>query len=94
MPYRRKWGDGDGFIAKFALGARAGADQTPPTIQLLQPTSNSEWATGQARLSLAGTAADNVGVTEVFWRREQPDADLAAGITWARASGAGQLENQ
>ncbi len=38
-----------------------------PTLQITSPTSSPTYPTAQATINISGTAADNVGVTEVTW---------------------------
>jgi phosphatidylinositol-3-phosphatase len=56
-------------------------DTTPPTIAITSPTSGSSYATGSASLSISGTAADNVGVTQVTWSNSRGGSGTASGTT-------------
>jgi hypothetical protein len=42
-------------------------DTTPPTIRIALPTTSATYTTRSSSLRLAGTASDNVGVTQVTW---------------------------
>jgi len=56
-------------------------DTTPPTIAITSPTSGPSYATGSASLSMSGTAADNVGVTQVTWTNSRGGSGTASGTT-------------
>src|SRR6185369_52154 len=42
-------------------------DNTPPSISITSPTSGSTYTTNVTSLTVSGSAADNVGVTQVTW---------------------------
>ncbi|MBI3546946.1 MAG: right-handed parallel beta-helix repeat-containing protein [Gammaproteobacteria bacterium] len=65
----------------------APADTTPPTLTITAPTSNTTYAASSNTLNLAGTAADNVGVTQVSWSNSLGGSGTASGTTsWSVAS--------
>ncbi|RMH35376.1 MAG: fibronectin type III domain-containing protein, partial [Nitrospirae bacterium] len=56
-------------------------DTTPPTLAVTSPTSGTTWSTTSSTISLAGTAADDVGVTVVTWHTDQGVNGNASGTT-------------
>jgi hypothetical protein len=62
-------------------------DRTPPTVTITSPTSNPTYATSSSPLTLGGTAADNLGVTQVTWANNRGGSGTAAGTTSWAASG-------
>ena len=73
------------------------ADTTAPTVTITSPTSAATFATSAASFSLGGSAADNVGVTQVTWSNDRGGNGTASGTTsWtanniALQSGVNQL---
>src|SRR5262249_13892609 len=63
------------------------SDHTPPTVAITIPTSTTIFATNTSSLALGGTAADNVGVTQVTWSNSQGGSGTATGTTSWSASG-------
>ena len=57
------------------------SDTTAPVVAITSPTTASTFATSVATLSLAGTASDNVGVTQVSWTNNRGGSGMAAGTT-------------
>src|SRR6202008_787864 len=55
----REWG--------LVFEAASPADNTPPTIAISTPTASPTFLTNASPLALGGSAADNVGVTQVTW---------------------------
>ena len=51
------------------------------------PTANPTYSTSNPLLTLGGTAADNVGVTQVTWANSRGGSGTAAGTTTWRANG-------
>lgn len=43
------------------------ADTQAPEVSIASPTTEATWETGEASLTISGTATDDVGVTEVTW---------------------------
>jgi Bacterial Ig domain/Abnormal spindle-like microcephaly-assoc'd, ASPM-SPD-2-Hydin len=78
--------DGD-TISRIVTGSAT--DTTPPTVAITSPTSSSTYATGSSPLTLGGTAADNVGVTQVTWANSRGGSGTASGTTSWTASGIG-----
>jgi hypothetical protein len=62
-------------------------DTTPPTVTITSPTSALTYATGSSFLTLAGTAADNVGVGQVTWANSGGGSGTASGTTSWTAGG-------
>jgi hypothetical protein len=56
-------------------------DTTLPSITILTPTTNSTLTTSSSSTSLAGTASDNVGVTQVRWANNRGGSGTASGTT-------------
>lgn len=62
------------------------ADIAPPTITITSPTSSSSYSTNDPSLAMAGTAMDNVGVTQVTWTNSRGGSGVATGTTsWSIA---------
>jgi hypothetical protein len=65
----------------------ATSDATPPTITITGPTSASTYSTTSSSTALTGTAADNVGVTQVTWVNDRGGNGVASGTTnWSASS--------
>jgi len=62
-------------------------DETPPTVTITSPTSNPTYTTSSSPLTLGGTAADNIGVTQVTWANSRGGGGTATGTTTWTASG-------
>src|SRR5262249_39235749 len=58
-----------------------------PTVTITSPTSASTYSTSSTVLTLGGTAADNVGVTQVTWATSRGASGTATGTTSWTASG-------
>src|SRR5438876_10266763 len=54
-------------LAPYTVNWQMRADSTAPVIALTLPTVNHAYATTESILNIAGTASDNVGVTQVTW---------------------------
>jgi chitodextrinase len=63
------------------------ADTTPPTVTITTPTTAATYSTSSSPLTLGGTAADNVGVTQVTWANSLGGSGTASGTTSWTASG-------
>ncbi|PYM70781.1 MAG: hypothetical protein DME03_20605, partial [Candidatus Rokuibacteriota bacterium] len=63
------------------------SDLTPPTATITSPTSNPTYTTSSSPLTLGGTAADNVGVSQVTWANNRGGSGTATGTTSWTASG-------
>jgi hypothetical protein len=62
-------------------------DGGAPTLSIVTPTANATYSTGQATLNLAGTAGDDIGVTQVTWATDKGASGVAAGTTaWTIAN--------
>ena len=59
-------------------------DTTAPTVTISGPTSLDTYATNSSTFAIGGTAADNVGVTQVSWRNDRGGSGTASGTgTWS-----------
>src|SRR5262249_60241037 len=56
-------------------------DAMAPTVVITSPTSASTYTTTSNVLTLGGTAADNVGITQVTWANSQGGSGPATGTT-------------
>lgn len=75
--------DGDS-ISRAVTGVGLVPDSAPPTVTITTPTPSATLTTGTASLTLAGTASDNVGVTQVTWLNTRGGSGMATGTTsWA-----------
>jgi len=64
----------------------AAGDTTAPTISIATPTTSTTFATSSATLTVGGTAADAVGVTQVTWTNDRGGSGTATGTTsWSVA---------
>jgi PKD repeat protein len=62
-------------------------DSTVPTVSITGPTSAATYAATAATMTLSGTAADNVGVSQVSWVNNRGGSGNATGTTsWSAAS--------
>jgi uncharacterized protein (TIGR03437 family) len=88
-------GVSDAFLTKIALTAKGTTDSIAPTITLTAPVTGAVYTTTNPQIVLAGNASDNVGVTQVTWRKHQQQTDLDSGPTWGEAKGTTQwkIEN-
>jgi poly(3-hydroxybutyrate) depolymerase len=64
-----------------------GGDTVAPTATITTPTSATTFATTSSSLNLGGTAADNVGVTQVTWSNDRGGSGTASGTTSWTANG-------
>src|SRR5439155_1073475 len=76
-----------GTISRIMTGSAM--DATPPTVAITSPTFGASFNTSNALLTLGGTAADNVGVTQVTWANSRGGGGTATGTTSWAASGIG-----
>ncbi len=56
-------------------------DTTKPIVAIVTPTTSAAYATTTALINLAGTAGDNVGVTQVAWKNSRGGEGIATGTT-------------
>jgi hypothetical protein len=78
--------DGDSIV-RTVTGVGLPAETTPPTVAITTPTANPTYTTGTSPITLGGTAADNVGVTQVRWTNSRGGSGTASGTTTWTASG-------
>jgi len=62
-------------------------DTTAPTINITSPTTAGNFSTSSTTISLSGTAADNVGVSQVTWVASGGGSGIAAGTSSWNVSG-------
>lgn len=61
-------------------------DTAPPAISIKTPTTEPTFATNQAKVTLTGTASDDIGVTIVTWSSDHGSTGICAGKTdWSVA---------
>jgi len=63
------------------------SDTIAPTATIMSPTTASTYATASLSLTLAGTATDNVGVSQVTWANNRGGSGTATGTTSWTAAG-------
>jgi predicted secreted protein len=63
------------------------ADTTRPTASINTPTNGPSYSTTSASINMSGTAADNVGVTQVRWTSDRGNSGVATGTTGWSVSG-------
>ena len=62
-------------------------DTTPPTVTITSPTTSPTYSTTNVTIGLAGSATDNVGVTQVTWTNSRGGSGIASGTTsWSVGS--------
>ncbi|HEY7377318.1 MAG TPA: LamG-like jellyroll fold domain-containing protein, partial [Steroidobacteraceae bacterium] len=70
-----------------AAGEAPAPDTEAPTVTITSPTGGTTYSTSTSPLTLAGTAADNLGVTQVTWSNDRGSNGTASGTTSWSASG-------
>lgn len=71
-----------GVISAVAqLTVNAPGDSTPPSINIVLPTTNPSYATTNGSFGMAGSASDNVAVTLVSWSNDRGGSGNASGTT-------------
>lgn len=72
----------DGSINSSAASGPGGSgDATSPVVAITAPTSSATYTATGGTLSLAGTASDNIGVTQVSWSNSAGGSGTASGTT-------------
>jgi hypothetical protein len=62
-------------------------DTTVPTIAITGPTSSSSYTATSSTFAISGTAADNVGITQVAWSNDRGGSGAATGTgSWSVAA--------
>ncbi|HKE83962.1 MAG TPA: putative Ig domain-containing protein [Vicinamibacterales bacterium] len=62
-------------------------DTTAPSVSIMTPTTGSSFTSTSSAISLAGTGADNVGVTQVSWVNDRGGNGMASGTAnWSVGS--------
>src|SRR5437764_457476 len=64
----------------------ANADTTAPTVAITTPTASPTYTASSSALALGGTAADNVGVTQVTWANDRGGTGTATGTATGTTS--------
>jgi len=83
---------GGGTITAIVTGSGAGTDPTPPSVAITSPTSSPTYTAIGSSVTLQGTAADNVGVTQVTWMNSRGGSGTATGTSnWVASAIALQL---
>src|SRR5207253_3097978 len=62
-------------------------DNSAPTVAITTPSGTGTYSTGSSPLTIGGTAADNIGVTQVTWANDRGGTGTASGTTNWTASG-------
>jgi hypothetical protein len=66
------------------VGGTSSSDTTPPSVIITSPTTGATFSTSTSPIALGGTAADNVGVTQVTWSNNQGGSGTAIGTaSWS-----------
>jgi len=56
-------------------------DTEAPALAITSPTSGSTYDTQSDKISLAGSASDNTGISEITWQNDQGDSGVASGTS-------------
>ena len=80
-------GNLSGYSAVVNATTLAVPDTTPPSVTISTPTSAANYSTSSTPLSIGGSAADNVGVTQVSWSNDRGGSGTATGTTGWSVSG-------
>ena len=78
--------DTEGNTSTDTLTVNRG-DIIVPIVTITSPTSSSSYNTNNSTVDIAGTASDNVGVTQVTWSNNQGGNGTASGTTLWSATG-------
>jgi hypothetical protein len=70
-----------GSVSRIVTGTGVAADFTPPTVAIASPTTASTIRTTRTSQTLAGTAADDIGVTRVNWKNSAGGSGVTAGTS-------------
>jgi len=71
------------------VGTAPAPDGTAPTVVITTPTGETTYTATTTPLTVTGTAADNVGVTQVTWSNDRGGSGTATGTTAWTAAGIG-----
>jgi hypothetical protein len=74
-------------LSRIVTGTGSGTDTAAPTVTITTPTASATYTTSTPLLTLGGTAADNVGVTQVTWVNSRGGSGTATGTTSWTVSG-------
>ena len=89
--YRVRATDAAGNLSGYSTVVNATTlavpDTTPPSVTISTPTSAANYSTSSTPLSIGGSAADNVGVTQVSWSNDRGGSGTATGTTGWSVSG-------
>lgn len=78
---------GGGSISRTVTGTGTMIDTMAPTVAITSPTTTGTYTTATSSLSLAGTAADNRGMSQVTWANSRGGSGAAIGTTSWTVSG-------
>lgn len=71
-----------GYPIQFnSAGSVGNGDSISPAIQITAPTSNNTYQTTSNKITLSGTASDNIGVASVTWANDRGGSGTASGTT-------------
>jgi YD repeat-containing protein len=83
------WGGsyaGMALISVSIVNLAGGGDATNPTVNITSPTSSGAYTALGGSVTIAGTAADNVGVTQVTWANDRGGSGTASGtVSWSQS---------
>jgi Big-like domain-containing protein len=74
-------------ISRVVTGTGSTGDTTVPTVAITGPTTAASYSTSSLSVALSGTAADNIGVSQVTWANSQGGSGTASGTTAWTAGG-------
>jgi hypothetical protein len=73
-----------GLYGGFVTRIQFSGDMTPPGVTITSPVSTPSYSTSNVTLNLAGSASDNVAVTQVTWSCDRCGSGTASGTAnWA-----------
>jgi phenylpyruvate tautomerase PptA (4-oxalocrotonate tautomerase family) len=79
--------NGNESACSTIVTAVARTDATGPTVAITSPTANPTHSTSRSPFTISGTAADNIGVTQVTWANNRGGSGTASGTTSWSATG-------
>jgi hypothetical protein len=72
---------GEHSVAIVTIQDVDGPPNAPPTVTIVSPTTEPEFAAPDTFITLAGTASDDVGIVSVTWETDEGEAGVATGTT-------------
>jgi Fibronectin type III domain/Glucodextranase, domain B/Bacterial Ig domain len=80
-------GNESGFSAEVSKTIPPQTDNTAPTLTINSPTAADQYDTDTATIQIAGGAADDIGIEQVYWTSSSGQSGMADGTTdWRIAS--------